>query len=242
MVKHSGALEMDTVDFLVSIAILFLIILGIIEYVIYEKAKTVAVYLTLAERDFNANLNSGQSHGGRKSNIEERREWNKMALPFEGTVPADVLPSLKALANVQCNRADYTPISHELINTNERELAGKSAAMGKASMTAFLLRELYLGNIDAAQQKIIAETRNNNGKTPYIAPGIDVIVGFDKFKADELRFEEGAGVDDWLLKRAVRGWKFPRDIRWLNDDKDQLLAPWVALGKLYQQNPPDWTT
>ena len=234
---------MDTFDFLVSIAILLVIGLGIVEYVIYEKAKTIAVYLTLAERDFNAALNSGQSHGGRKSNIEERKEWNKMALPLDGAVPVDAYSSVRTLANVQCNRADHKPISHELIATNEKELAGKNGAMGKAAMTAFLLRELYLGNVNAAQQKIISETRNSDDrKPPYIAPGIDVLVGFDKFDAQTLQFEKGAGVEDWLLNRAVKGWGFPRDIRWLNKDTEELHEAWVALGLMYQQNPPSWTS
>lgn len=232
---------MDMVDFLVSLAILLVIALGIVEYIIYKKAKRIAIYLILAERDFNANLNSGLSHGGRKSNIAERQEWNKMALPLDAPIPVDLVPSLRNLAKIEFNQDGYKSVTHDLVEANQRELAAKGAAMGRAAITAFLLRELYAGNVRAAQQKIISETRNSaEGKPPYIAPGIDVLVGFDKFDPEKLRFEKEAGVEKWLLKRAVKGWGFPKDLRWLNDDTKELHNPWVALGLLYQQNPPSW--
>jgi hypothetical protein len=232
--------EMAMLEFLVTIAFLLLIGLGIVEYIIHKRAKKIAILLTLAERDFNMHVASGLTHGGRKERVAERKEWNKMVLPGETPAaggPADVEHGFAA---IQYNQAGYKSVAHELVEANEKEWTSKGVSMGKAQITAFLLRELYAGNVKAAQQKIIAETRiSAERKPPYVAPGIDVLVGFDKFDAKELRFEKGAGVEKWLLKRAVKGWGFPRDIRWIRDKPDgtkEFYSPWEAFGQLYQQN------
>ena len=227
-------------EFLVTIAILLMIGLGIVEYIIYKRAKKLAILLTLAERDFNMHVAGGLAHGGRKERVEERKEWNKMALPLEAPIPVAMVSNIPNFANVHFNQAGYESVVHKLVEANEKEWTSKGVAMGKAQMTAFLLRELYAGNVKAAQQKIIAETRiSADRKPPYVAPGIDVLVGFDKFDPQELRFEPGAGVEKWLLKRAVKGWQFPRDIRWIKENKDgtkEFYAPMDAFGQLYQQN------
>lgn len=227
-------------EFLVTIALLLMIGLAIVEYIIHKQAKRIAIYLTLAERDFNMHVASGLAHGGRKERVAERREWNKMVLPLESPIPVDMVPMIRNFANIHFNQAGYESVAHRLVDANEKEWTSKGVAMGKAQITAFLLRELYAGNVKAAQQKIIAETRTSpDRKVPYIAPGIDVIVGLNKFDPKELRFEKGAGVEKWLLKRAVKGWGFPRDIRWINEKPDgskEFYSPWDAFGQLYQQN------
>lgn len=225
---------------LVTIALLLMIGLGVVEYIIYKRAKKIAIYLTLAERDFNMHVASGLTHGGRKERVAERKEWNKMVPPGETPAAGGPADPEHGFASIQYNQAGYRSVAHELVEANEKEWTSKGVAMGKAQITAFLLRELYAGNVKAAQQKIIAETRiNADRKPPYIAPGIDVLVGFDKFDAKELRFEKGAGVEKWLLKRAVKGWGFPRDIRWIKENKDgtkEFYKPMDAFGQIYQLN------
>lgn len=230
----------DTLVALAVVAGALLLVFIVVEYFIYEEGKNVATLLTLAERDFNANVAGGLAHGGRKDRVKERHEWNQMVLP--GETPALGAPDASGggFGGIQYNQAGYRSVAHELIAANEKELSGKGATMGKAAITAFLLRELYEGNVDAAQQKIIAETRNNaDRKPPYIAPGLDVLIGIEKFDPQELCFEEGAGVNTWLLKRVVKYWGFPRDIRWVKTDEDgtkRFFEPMEALGQLYQQN------
>lgn len=240
MVETGVASDKAMFETLLIIALVLLIGMGIVEYIIYKRAKKIAILLTLAERDFNLNVASGLAHGGRKERVEERKEWNKMALPLEAPIPVNMVPMLPKFANIHFNQAGYESVVHKLVEANEKEWAGKGTAMGKAQMTAFLLRELYAGNVRAAQQKIIAETRiHADRKPPYVAPGIDVLVGFDKFDPQALRFEPGAGVEKWLLKRAVKGWDFPRDIRWIKENDDgtkEFYNPWDAFGQLYQQN------
>jgi hypothetical protein len=192
----------------------------IVRVVIYWQEEWVARCLTLAERDFNNLVSGGLGHGGRKERVAERRHWNKMA-----DKPV-----------IQVNAGGYRSVAHELVEANEKELSGKGTTMGKASITAFLLRELYQGDIEAAQLKIVADTRNN-GTPPYIAPGIDELVGFDKFDK-ELGFPRGAGVERWLLRRVVRRWGFPHDIRMIKPDTSPptFRDPMDALAQLIQQN------
>jgi hypothetical protein len=193
----------------------------VVRAVIYRQEEWVARCLTLAERDFNNLISGGMSHGTRKEHVAERREWNKMA----------------ELPVIQINTDGYRSVAHDLVAANEKALGGKGAAMGKASITAFLLRELYAGDVDAAQIKIFADTRNN-GEPPYIAPGIYELVGFRYFDPQR-GFPRNAGVPPWLLRRVVRNWNFPRDIRMVYTDPSGekfLRPPMDALAQLLQQN------
>lgn len=182
------------------LAVLFAALLAI-KYILYRQEAWVATCFTLAERDFNNNLSSGLEHGGRKGRVAERREWNEMAAP----------------PRIQVNKDGYRTATHDLITANEQELKGKGAAIGRASTTAFLLRELYEGNVDAAQSKIFTDTLNSDGTPPYIAPGIYELVGFDKFDP-KTGFPPKAGVPRWLLLRVVRSWHYPREIQMVKTD------------------------
>ena len=210
-----------TVDILLHALIVLAVIFVVVEYFIYKKQESVATNLILAERDFNNLVAGGLAHGGRKDRVAERREWSSMIDPQA----------------IQVNKEGYKSIIHDLIAANEKELGGKGATMGKASMTAFLLRELYEGNVEAAQAKIYTDTKNSDGKPPYIAPGIYDLVGFDQFDP-KTGFPKGAGVNEKLLKRVVKYWKFPRDIR-MTEEKDGVKSfrdPFDALNQLIQQN------
>jgi hypothetical protein len=107
----------------------------------------------------------------------------------------------------QVFNAGYRTPFHDLIGWNETDLASKGSAMGKASATAFIFRELYEGSIATAQSKIVAELKNG-GSVPYIAPGIREIIGFDQFD-NNLGFPPGAGVDGDDLKRVIKRFGFP---------------------------------
>jgi hypothetical protein len=193
----------------------------VVRVIIYRREEDVARCLTLAERDFNNLISGGMSHGGRQERVQERRQWNEMA-----AIPAPT---------VLINNAGYRTPAHDLIQWNENDANGKGATMGKASMTAFLLRELYQGDVEGAQLKISADIRN--GAAPYIAPGIGELVGFDKFDAETKSFPEGAGVERWLLRRVVA--KRQKQIRMITTDADgnrMFRHPDDALDQLIQQN------
>ena len=220
-------LSFEITTALYSYALLLLVALlvagyGTVRYRLMRQEQWVARCLQAAERDLNSLLSGGLSHEGRKSKVAERREWNEMA----------ELPVL------QINAPGYRSIAHDLVEANEKELRGKSAAMGKAAMTAYLLRELYAGDVRAAQMKIFADTRNNNGTAPYIAPGVYELVGFSRFNT-QFGFPRYAGVEPWLLLRVVRKGGFPRDIRMIKTDETGAKSfrdPMDAIAQLVQLN------
>ena len=190
----------------------------VVEWFIYERKDRIATYLTLAERDLNKLLSSGLEHGGRKGKAAERSDWARPFLPPAGAeggaIPA--LGSGYAMSGFPASSDATRNIALEIIAANEKNISGKGAAMGKATITAFLLRELYEGNVDSAQSKIIAEVLNE-GKPPYIAPGIRELVGFDQFD-EKTGFPPKAGVSPRLLKRVVREMGYPRNIQIVKTD------------------------
>jgi hypothetical protein len=214
------------VDIQIWLLILAALLFGFwyLKYEIGNQEIAVERWLTLAEREFNRLVSSGLSHGGRKDKVEERRVWNEMARIPEG---------------VQINAENYRSAAHYLIELNEKDIAGKGTAMGRATDLAFLLRFLYEGDVKAAQAKIFVDARNNDWKVDYMAPGIYELVGFDKFEKEK-GFPEGAGVERWLLKRVVRARGFPKDIRMVQTDnsgRKTVRYGTDALVELVQQNP-----
>jgi hypothetical protein len=105
------------------------------------------------------------------------------------------------------------------------------AAVGKARLTAFLLREIYEGNVKNAQKKIEAETKAH-GRPPFIAPGVRELVGFDEFAMG--RFPQGAGVS-WLpLMMAVKLNRYPQNIIMVRADKT-VAYNWAVIDELTRQ-------
>jgi hypothetical protein len=214
------------VDIQIWLLILAALLFGFwyLRYEIGNQEIAVERWLTLAEREFNNLVNSGLSHGGRKDKVEERAEWNNMARIPKG---------------MQINAETYRSPAHFLIELNEKDIASKGTAMGRATNIAFLLRFLYEGDVRAAQAKIFVDARNNDWKVDYMAPGVYELVGFDKFKP-ETGFPPDAGVERWLLRRVVRARGFPRDIRMIQTDKSgrrTVRYGTDALVELVQQNP-----
>jgi len=190
-----------------------LICYGIVELFVFEKKNKIAKYLTLAERDLNSLLNTGLEHGGRRGKVAERRDWATTYLPPAPAITTSY-SGFPAYGNFGSSEG-FRSAAQELIAANEKDLGGKGAAMGKASITAFLLRELYEGNVKAAQSKIFVETLN--GSPPYIAPGIFELIEFGKFDP-KTGFPPESGVESWLLKRVVRERQYPRDIQIIKTD------------------------
>jgi hypothetical protein len=208
----SNAAFQVTAAALIVIAVFLLIVL-------LDKLQRIATCLTLAERDLNNLLSSGLENGGRKARASERSEWNLMS----------VSPATQIFSE------GYRTVAHDLVAANEKELQSKGSALGKAGMTAFLLREIYEGNVDGAQSKIAADTING-GKVPYVAPGIRELVGFSKFNA-ETGFS-GPGADWALLRMTVTLWGFPRHILMVKTDSSgqrTALRNWDVLTELTRQ-------
>ncbi len=205
---------------------IFALALGVRRFWAWRKRlDDIESYLKRAERDMNSHLSNALAHGGRKDKAKERAEWHRMA----------------ESAAIQTFNAGYRTPAHDLIELNEKDLASKGSAMGKACNTAFLFRELYEGSVESAQAKIVADVKNG-GSVPYVAPGISQLIGFDKFHKDK-GFPEGAGVDSDELHWVAKWRKFP---------SEELLMVTIAAGgaksavygqdvliNLTQQRPPE---
>lgn len=203
--------------FVVVVALLAGFILILLFYM--PQTYDIADWLTLAERDMNANLRGwggGLSADARKKIVEERANWLSM-------VPASTPEVYKMFFE---------------LNQKDLESGGGPAPAGaKARFTAFLLRELYEGNVRNAQLKIFNDVRS--GGKPYIAPGIWQIVGYDDF--DEKKgFPPGAGVGWFPLLLTVKLNRFPRDIIMVKPDKT-VVENWAVINELNQQLRPKAT-
>ncbi len=120
--------------------------------------------------------------------------------------------------------------------------------MGKVRLTAFLLREIYEGNVRNAQLKIFNEVKSGN-KDPYVAPGIRQIVGYDaRFKPDikpsdpdydkyEYGFPKDAGEDWFPVLMTVKMFRYPRNIVMIRTDKSQVYN-WDVIEELNVQAAP----
>ncbi|MGA7326326.1 MAG: hypothetical protein WBX25_18045 [Rhodomicrobium sp.] len=194
-------------------------------FLLYGRLELIVGWLRLAERDLNGFIAGGWDQTGRKNRAAERAEWNRMAI-----APA-----------AQIFEAGYQTVAHLAFEANEKDFQVRGSTLGKARITAFLLRELYQGNVEQAQKKVFGDTRNN-GQVPYVAPGIRELIGFDRF-SEEAGFEPGAGVGPIELLLTVRLWGFPKEIL-IVDNKDGVkrrLTGFDVLTELTQHRWPPRT-
>ncbi len=125
----------------------------------------------------------------------------------------------------------------EFFTLNQTDLASggpQGAAMGRARLTAFLLREIYEGNVKNAQLKIFNEIKN--GGKPYVAPGIRQILDYDRFD-EKTGFPEGSGFGWFPLTLTVKLHRHPRHIIMVKPDKT-VIENWAVLDELNRQLRP----
>ncbi len=191
----------DALNYVAYGAVAIAVLAGVIalSVAIYE-AREVSEYLTLAERELNNLLRAwggGWSKEARQEAAKERGLWLQMI------------------------KDDKAEVHKEFFALNQEDLKGggpQGAAMGKARMTAFLLRELYDANVETAQGKIVAEVKNNDGKIPFVAPGIRELLDLEHFDKDK-GFPHGSGVNWFHLWLAVKLHGHPRAIIMVRADK-----------------------
>ena len=188
-----------------AIVSLVLLVFLIVLLLFLPQTYQIADWLTLAEREMNSLLRAwGGGYESRKNAVKEHADWLSM-------IPVTDDP------------APFAEVYKNFFDLNQEELKSggpQGAAMGKVRMTAFLLRELYEGNVKNAQLKIFNEFANGN--KPYIAPSIRQIVGYDKFDVNDVKnsgFAPGAGVDWFPLWLTVILNRFPRNIIMVRSDK-----------------------
>jgi hypothetical protein len=188
--------------------LLVLLLAGFLVLLIVYIPQTyqISEWLTLAEREMNGLLRGwggGLSGDARKNMVKERADWLTM------------IPDSDPGALVDVYKEFFT------LNQDDLKSGGpQGGSMGKARFTAFLLRELYEGNVRNAQLKIFNEVKN--GGKPFIASGIRQIVGYDRFDENDAKnygFPPGAGVGWFPLLLTVKLNRFPRHIIMVRGDK-----------------------
>ncbi len=193
---------------LTAIVLLPLLVFLIVLLLFLPRTYQIAEWLTLAEREMNSLLRGWSGgYSNRKDVVKERADWLSM-------IPVTDDPA--AFAEVYKKFFD--------LNQDDLKTGGpQGAAMGKVRMTAFLLRELYEGNVRNAQLKIFNEFANGN--KPYIAPGIRQIVGYDRFDEKDVKnngFPPDAGEGWFPLWLTVKLNRFPRNIVMIRTDKSRV--------------------
>jgi hypothetical protein len=165
----------------------------------YYRTDDIAAQLNVAERELNSLLRAwggGMSKDARKDLAKERAGW------------------LTMIKDPKSAKFD------EFFDLSQKDVDGgpQGKPMGKARITAFLLRELYEGNVETAQAKIFAETKNNEDKIPFVAPGIRELVDFNAFDV-KTGFPPGSGVNPNLLWLTAKTHRYPRNIIMVKADK-----------------------
>ncbi len=184
-----------------------------------EEIEDIESWLTLAEHELLKFINEAWDQAGRHARVEERAKWNAMAqTPF-----------------IQIFREGYRTVAHEAFELNRADMAARGAGLGKAGMTAYLLRELYQGSVSRAKDKVSGEIKNGN--TPFVAPGIRELIGFNNPK-----FPEEGGVNWVKLTLAVKHGQFPKELMLVNKTPEgtRVMRGWEVIVQLTQQRPPDW--
>ncbi len=187
---------------------------------LFVQAYEISDYLTLAEREMNVLLRGwggGLAADARKKMAEERASWL-------GMIPKEKADAVAA-------------VFKEFYDQNQKELAGGAQAnsMGRARMTAFLLREVYEGNVGLAQLKIINEFKNS-GKVPFVVSGLRQLLELDSFDEKAGRFTR-PGIGWFPLTVAVKLHRHPRHILMVKPDKS-VIENWAVIDELNRQLKP----
>jgi hypothetical protein len=131
---------------------------------------------------------------------------------------------------------EFGKLAEAAFELNKTDMANRGAAIGKATMTAILLRSLYQGSPGGAIKKLSHEIAL--GGSPFVAPGLRQLLDFEHIGQD------GHAPVDWImLTLAVEHGKFPKELRLL--EKGQLFQGWIVIKKLTEPAPPEgekWTS
>jgi hypothetical protein len=195
-----------------AIILLVLVVLLVLLLINYPQTYKLSEYLTLAERELNALLRGwGGGYSNRKDVVKERADWLSM-------IPG-------------------TPeVYKQFFELNQEDLKSggpQGGAMGKARFTAFLLREIYEGNVRNAQIKILNELKS--GGKPHIAAGIREIVDYDEIEKTKELPKNYIGYFPMIL--TVKLHHHPKHIIMVRTDKT-VAENWAVLNELNQQLRP----
>jgi hypothetical protein len=235
-----------------------------------EDIEGIQGNLKLAERELTKILADNWDQKGRIGKVRERAEWAAMANPAIFPTIFHILKSDDAKDDKLIALAQEPPkwsqlaqplmpqpsmaqpqapaypeafgkLAEQAFEMAKTDMSNRGTAMGKATMTAILLREMYQGSTGRAVKKITHEF--DAGGTPFIAPGLRQLLDFNKFNMATKKFPDDHKPVDWMmLSLAVEHGKFPKELRLV--DSGKLFEGWMVIKKLTEPAPPageDWT-
>jgi hypothetical protein len=184
--------------------------------ILYYQTEEISKQLTLAEREMTALLRGwggGLAKDARQNMAKERADW---------------------LQIIGDNKSDMAKAFYD---QNQKELDGgaQGTSMGRARFTAFLLRELYEGNVETAQAKVYNDVKN--GGSPWIVAGLRRLIAYGSFDKEK-GFPPGSGVDPNLLWLTVKLHRHPHHIVMVksgSDGKKFEVKNWDVINEMNRQ-------
>jgi hypothetical protein len=184
------------------------------------RTYEISEWLTLAEREMNSLLRGwggGLADKKRQDWAVERAQWlERIPVPKEKP---------EALADVY----------KQFFELNQKDLTGGSQGdnMGKARSIAFLLREVYEGNVRNAQIKLLNEARIAHeakpGSKPFMVSGLREILDYDEIVDKKKLPDKWIG---WpLMTLTVKLNNFPKEIIMVRADKSY-AHNWEVINEL----------
>ena len=193
------------VDLLLPAAVAFAFLLALLcgwgVHQFKERLDFIALCLMRAERTMNNLLFLGLDQSGAKGRIPIRMDWAKLVPPTP-----QIIAGFK-----QSEVTGFRSPVYDIWQMYEKELAGGKGDKRLIGQTANLVRELADGSVRGAQLYVAAEWREN-GKLPYVAPGIDELIGIKHFDTVTGNFPRGSGERGWIVRYVARARGFPQGL------------------------------
>jgi hypothetical protein len=167
---------------------------------------------------------------------EHPENWSPLARPL-------LPPPLPATAPPGAPPEAFGALAQQAFDMNKTDMANRGTAMGNATLTAILLREVYGGNYGRPKIKLSAMLAD--GKIPFVAPGLEQLFGFgiEEKTVDgktEKKLIWDPPHDSVKLSMAMEQGGFPNALFLV--DQGNTLSGWLTIWKLTQQAPPPgWT-
>ena len=174
-------------------------------YALKERFDFIEICLDAAEKDLNRWMLIGMDQSGAKGRIPVRQDWAKIVPP----TPA-----------VLVNTPYVNPIA-PLFEMYEKDVLSGKADKRVIGQSALLLKCVVTGGIRKAQMHI-AQMYRENGKLPYVPPGIDELVHLDCFENG--KFPHGSGEYWRFVRHVARSRGYPKNLLLVKETPSAKLA------------------
>ena len=174
-------------------------------YALKERFDFIEICLDAAEKDLNRWLFIGMDQSGAKDRIPIRQKW------------AELVPPTPA---VLVNTPYVNPVA-PMLEMYEKDLMSGKADKRVIGQSAMLYKHIVLGGVLKAQIHI-AQMYRENGKLPYVPPGIDELVHLHRFENG--KFPRGSGEYWRFVRHVARSRGYPKNLLLVKETPSAKLA------------------